>query len=319
MKRVIITGATGFVGTNLTLRLLKDGHEIHLVVRPGYNSWRIQAIRADVHLHEVSFVDIEGLQRVVGNIRPDWIFHLAVYGAYASQTDVGRMAQTNIIGTINLVRACLEAGFEAFVNTGSSSEYGFKQGSPSELECLEPNSYYAVTKASATLFCRYVAQSENVHIPTLRLYSVYGPYEEPKRLMPTLILEGLQGRLPSLVDPDTAHDYVYVDDVNQAYLLAAGQPGQERGVIYNVGSGLQTSIREVVEVARRALAIKAEPEWGSMPNRPWDTKVWAADNRKVQDKLGWQPKHSFEEGFRKMMNWFIHNPKLLDFYRKAKA
>jgi nucleoside-diphosphate-sugar epimerase len=130
-------------------------------------------------MHTGDFADAEGLMRLVGTIRPEWIFHLAAHGAYATQTNLSQMVQTNIVGTINLVEACLRSGFEAFVNTGSSSEYGFKDDAPTETTWLEPNSHYAVTKAAATLFCRYTAQSHDVHLPTLRLYSVYGPYEEP--------------------------------------------------------------------------------------------------------------------------------------------
>ena len=316
MKRVVLTGATGFVGANLARRLLHDGHEVHLLVRPDYTRWRIEAIRSDVRLHEVNLGDEEALACIVGNIRPDWVFHLATHGAYSWQTDLRQMVQTNIIGTINLVEACLKTGFEAFVNTGSSSEYGLKDHASSETEWLEPNSYYAVTKASATLFCRYTAQSQGVHLPTLRLYSVYGPYEEPMRLMPTLILWGLKDELPPLVNPDIARDFVYVDDVNEAYLLAATRPGQEPGAVYNVGTGVQTSLRKVVDVARRVMGITVEPEWGSMPDRQWDTNVWVANNRRIRDELGWRPRHAFEQGFRMMVNWFHDNPALQRLYHE---
>lgn len=316
MKRAIITGGTGFVGANLALRLLREGHEIHLLVRSGYQSWRIQAIRTDVRLHEVDLGDPEALSRVVDNIRPDWVFHLATYGAYSSQTDLHQMVQTNITGTINLVQACLNGGFEAFVNTGSSSEYGFKEHAPSEREWLEPNSYYAVTKAFATQFCRYTAQRRGVHLPTLRLYSVYGPYEEPTRLMPTLVLWGLNGALPPLVSPDVARDYVYVEDVIDAYVLAARQAGQEPGVVYNVGTGVQTRLDEVVEVARRIMGLTAGPQWGSMPNRRWDTCVWVSDSRKIREELGWQPRHTLEQGLGLMVSWFRDTPSICDFYRK---
>lgn len=316
MKRVIMTGATGFIGANLDRRLLTDGHEVHLLVRQGYSPWRIEAIRADVQLHEVNLGDEGGLTQVVRNIRPDWVFHLAAYGAYSYQTDLRRMVETNITGTMNLVAACLKTGFEAFVNTGSSSEYGFKDHAPSETEWLEPNSHYAVTKASATLFCRYTAQRRGVQLPTLRLYSVYGPYEEPTRLMPTLIVRGLNGELPPLVNPDTAHDYVYVEDVVDAYLLAASQPNQEPGALYNVGTGIQTSLREVVEVTRCVLRIAMEPKWSSMTNRLWDTNVWVSDNRKIRAELGWRPRHTFEQAFRLMANWFRDNPALWGVYRE---
>jgi dolichol-phosphate mannosyltransferase len=263
----------------------------------------------------VNFDDEIVLTSVVAKIQPDWIFHLAAHGAYPSQTDLRQMVQTNIMGTINLVEACLRIGFEAFVNTGSSSEYGFKDYAPSETEWLEPNSHYAVTKASATLYCYYTAQSRGVHIPTLRLYSVYGPYEEPTRLMPTLIMRGLKGELPPLVNPDVAHDYVYVEDVIEAYLLSATQPNQKLGEVYNVGTGVQTSLSQVVEIARRVMNITVEPVWETMSNRKWDTNVWLADNRKIRAELGWQPRHTFEQGFRLIVNWFHANPSMCNFYQ----
>jgi nucleoside-diphosphate-sugar epimerase len=316
MKRVVITGGTGFVGANLVRRLLADGHEIHLLVRENYTSWRIEAIRQDVHLHEVNFVDGEILIHRMDEIRPDWVFHLATYGAYSYQTDLQRMVQTNVIGTMNLVEACVKTGFEAFINTGTSSEYGFKKHAPSETESLEPNSYYAVTKASATLFCRYTAHFRNVTLPTLRLYSVYGPYEEPTRLIPALILQGLKGQLPPLVNPNIARDYVYVQDVIDAYLLAATRPDQQPGAIYNVGTGIQTSLREVVELARGIMGIQDEPNWGSMPDRLWDSEVWVSDNEKIRNDLGWRPRCTIEQGLLLTSQWFRENPTMLNFYRE---
>ena len=313
MKRIILTGASGFVGANLARRLLHDGHELHLFLRRNHHLWRIAAIQNDVQLHETDLSDEESLVRIVESIRPEWIFHLAAYGAYSTQTDLRRMVWTNILGTMNLVQACLKTGFEAFVNTGSSSEYGFKDHAPAEDESLEPNSPYAVTKASATLFCRHIARSRQVHLPTLRLYSIYGPYEEPSRLIPTLIVHGLNCKLPPLVSPETARDFVYVDDVVEAYLLAATQSSfEEYGAVYNVGSGIQTTLREVVEVARRVMNIEDEPEWGSMPARQWDTQVWISDSSKIRNALGWQPRFTLEQGLRATINWLKENPTLLN-------
>ena len=313
MKRIILTGASGFVGANLARRLLRDGHELHLLLRRNHHLWRIAAIQNDVQLHETDLSDEESLVRIVESICPEWVFHLAAYGAYSTQTDLRRMVWTNILGTMNLVQACLKTGFEAFVNTGSSSEYGFKDHAPAEDELLEPNSPYAVTKASSTLFCRHIARSRQVHLPTLRLYSIYGPYEEPSRLIPTLIVRGLNGKLPPLVNPETARDFVYVDDVVEAYLLAATQSSfEEYGAVYNVGSGIQTTLREVVEVARRVMNIEDEPEWGSMPARQWDTQVWVSDNSKIRNELGWQPRFTLEQGLRATINWLKENPAFLN-------
>jgi len=319
MKRVVLTGASGFVGANLARRLIRDGHEVHLLLRPGYQPWRIDGIREAVRIHLLPLRDAVAVNQVIEDIHPDWIFHLAAHGAYSWQNDLQQMIQTNLVGTVNLVQACLRAGFEAFVNTGSSSEYGVKDHPPSEADFLEPNSHYAVTKASATLFCRHTAQEKNVHLPTLRLYSAYGPYEDPNRLIPRLIVLGEQGQLPPMVDPDTVRDFIHVDDVVEAYVLAATHPGQVLGPVYNVGTGIQTSMRQVVEVVRRNMGIAMEPTWGSMPARQWDTRCWVADNRTICRALDWTPRFSFEVGFCQTRAWFQENPDVRTVYEGSKS
>lgn len=317
MANVLVTGASGFVGNNITRHLLDLGHRVHLILRPAHADWRLRDIRDDVQIHIADLMDKETLGRVIRNIRPEWVFHLAAYGAYSTQTDVMEILHANTVGTANLVLACLQAGFEAFVNTGSSSEYGFKASAPKETDHLAPNSYYAVAKAAATLFCAYTAQSSGVHIPTLRLYSVYGPYEEPSRLMPTLIVKGLNNELPPLVQPETARDFVYVDDVVEAFLLAATVRDQEPGAVYNVGTGVQTTIREVVDTARKILHITRQPEWASMPDRIWDTDTWVSDCRYIEERLGWRARYTLSDGLSKMTEWFRTNPQLTDEYREV--
>lgn len=319
MKRVLVTGGTGFVGANLARRLLGDGHEVHLLVRPGYRGWRIDSIRDRIRLHEAALGDKAQLAGLVEAVQPEWVFHLAAYGAYSSQTNLDRMIQTNLIGTVNLVEACLRVGFEAFINAGSSSEYGLKDHAAAEYEWVDPNSHYALTKASATQFCRYTALAQGVHLVTLRLYSAYGTYEEPTRLMPTLIVSGLDGGLPPLVNPDIARDYVYIDDVCDAFVLAASQPNPEPGAVYNLGTGIQTTLGEVVAVARDVMRIDAEPQWGTMPDRKWDTSVWVADPRRIKQALNWQPRFGFEAGFRAMVDWLRSDSQMRTFYQSYRT
>ncbi|HEU5321375.1 MAG TPA: NAD-dependent epimerase/dehydratase family protein, partial [Methylomirabilota bacterium] len=266
MKRVLLTGATGFVGANLARRLLADGHEVHCLVRPGHASWRLEAIRRDVRLHEAALTDAAGLVALLGRVRPDWVFHLAVHGAYSTQTALDVMVQTNVVGTINLVQAALAHGVEALVNTGSSSEYGFKDHAPAETEWLEPNSDYAVTKASATLFCRYTGQSQGAPVRTLRLYSVYGPWEEPSRLLPTILRRARAGLPLEMAAPDAAHDFVYVDDVLDALTDVERLPGAS-GEVFNLGTGVQSTLRDVVAAVQAAVGDRSEVRWGALPPR----------------------------------------------------
>jgi len=313
----LVTGGTGFIGANLVRRLLNDGHEVHLLVRSQYQSWRIDDIRRDISLHATDLTQSSRVAALLEKIKPDWIFHLAAYGAYSAQQGFGQMLQTNFQGTVNLVEAGLKLGFAALVNVGSSSEYGFKDHAPKEDEAIRPNSDYALTKAYATLYCQHQALCQQSKIVTLRPYSIYGPFEEPTRLLPTLIMRGLNGEWPPLVNPSVARDYVYVDDFVDACLLAAQRKSPELGAIYNVGTGVQTSLKELVALAKTKLAITAKPQWGTMKNRIWDTDVWVSDSRKIHKELGWRARYPLNKGLPKMIAWFNANPNLLDFYQQA--
>ena len=314
MKRVAVTGGTGFVGANLTRRLLNDGHDVHLLVRPHHASWRIDEIRDDLRLHAIDFGDRASIDEAMRRVKPDWVFHLATYGAYSWQTDLAEIVRTNILGTMNLAEAAADIGVEAFVNTGSSSEYGHKDHAPSENELPAPNSYYAVAKVTATMFCQYTAQKRGVRMPTLRLYSAYGPYEEPRRLVPALIVKGLQSRLPPLASPDTARDYIHVNDVVDAYLCAATADLRDLGAVFNVGTGTQTTLRDMVRLTREALGVAEEPNWGSMRDRSWDTTIWRADITRIRSELGWNPRYDISSGFHDTIAWFKAHPDLLQQY-----
>jgi nucleoside-diphosphate-sugar epimerase len=311
-KNVLVTGGTGFVGANLVEQLVRDGHRVHLFVRDGYKDWRIRDFLPHLQIHPVNLLDPEALRAAVTAICPDWVFHLAAYGAYSWQREQNQAVQTNFFGTMNLVEACRSTGFDAFIHSGSSSEYGAKARATSENDLLEPNSDYAVTKASATMFCRYTAQRFKLPIFTLRLYSVFGPYEEPGRLIPTLILKGLQGQLPPLAHPETARDFIFTEDVTCACIsVAVSGASLPFGEIYNVGSARQTTLKEVVETTREIFQISNEPIWGSMQNRAWDTEIWRANNAKLR-ATGWQPTFNFRAGYLRTIEWFRQNPHLVN-------
>jgi dolichol-phosphate mannosyltransferase len=314
MKRVLITGATGFVGVNLARRVLRDGHEIHLLVRRSRQSWRLDEIAADVRLHEADLEDREAVRRAVSEVKPDWVFHLAAYGAYPTQTDFERMMAINLTGSVTLLDACREIGVEAFVQTGSSSEYGYKDHPASEDELLQPNSHYAISKAAATHYGQCVARSTGLNAVTVRLYSVYGPYEEPARFIPTLIVHGLRGQLPPLVSPATARDFVYVDDAVDAMLRVAAAPPLPRGTVLNVCSGAQTTLASAVAIARQLMSIPAGPAWSSMSPRAWDTDVWVGSPSAAERELGWRARFDFETGLRHTIAWFRDKPGWLRFY-----
>ena len=275
-----MTGAGGFVGANLVRRLLADGRGVVALVRPGGDAWRLDGL-------DVELVEADVREAVPAGF--ELVFHLAAHGAYSWQEDEAAIRDTNIRGTAN----ALAAGRRVVV-AGSSSEYGLKQHAPSEDEPLEPNSAYAVAKAEASALA--LARGAVV----LRLYSAYGPWEEPNRLIPTLLARGLAGELPPLVSPLVARDFVHVDDVCEAFVRAAEAPA---GRVYNVGSGRQTTVQEVVQTTCRVLGLDAEPAWGSMANRSWDTETWVANPQRIREDLGWEARIDLEQGLARTLAW----------------
>jgi dolichol-phosphate mannosyltransferase len=295
-RDVFVTGAGGFIGANLVRRLIRDGHRVHVLEHAGADAWRLESVRGELRFHAGDVRDRDAVLAAVSGARPEWLFHLAAHGAYSWQTDAPTIYETNVMGIVNVLAAARAVGVEAIVNAGSSSEYGYKAHAPLEGEPLAPSSHYGVTKAAATL----------------RLYSVYGPYEAPERMLPTLIVRSRYGNLPPLVDPRTARDFVHVEDVVGAFVVAAASA--PAGAVYNVGTGVQTTIGELVTLARHVLGVADEPVWGSMERRVWDTDVWVADPSRIRDELGWVPRVGLADGLRSFAAWMDANREVWPIY-----
>jgi nucleoside-diphosphate-sugar epimerase len=313
--RALVTGAAGFVGANLVRRLLADADAVHALVRPGGDCWRLAEIAAEVDVRDADLRDAEAVAGAFAGVRPDVVFHLGTRGAYSWQADAREIIETNVLGTANVLDAFVRTEAATLVNTGSSSEYGFKEHASAESERLEPNSVYGVAKAAATLLSSSVARERGLAVTTLRLYSVYGPWEEPGRFVPALVEAGLRGTLPALASPSVARDFVWVGDVVDAYRLAASASAPGAGAVYNVGSGCQMTLADAVDAARRVLGVTEEPSWGSMADRSWDVDVWVADVSKIERELGWRPAVPFDEGLSRTAEWLRSDPGVRERYR----
>jgi nucleoside-diphosphate-sugar epimerase len=301
-KRILITGAAGFVGAVLTRRVLESGHEVHVLLKSTSPGWRLADLTRDLKVHQGDLTDEAGVAALVADARPEIVYHLATHGAYPFQTNADGIIQTNILGTWNLLKALARTDYEVFVNTGSSSEYGFKEYAMRETDLLEPNSYYSVAKCAQTLLCQHVAKTEQRPITTFRLFSVYGPYEEPSRLVPTLVRLCLEGKDLTLVDPATARDFVYVDDVVDAY-LRVDKLAALCGEVVNIGTGVQCSLGRMVEAVLAETAARVQCHWGTMPARIWDAKTWVADCTKSQRLLDWRATTSLTDGIAQTVAW----------------
>lgn len=299
---VLVTGASGFVGCCAARRLARRGHEVHLLLRPGGSRWRLEGLGPRAELHRADLRDAPRVGQLLAAVSPRTVVHFATYGAYGWQRDGERILECAVLGTHHLLAAARAAGVRLFVNAGSSSEYGTKSEPMRETDRLEPGSVYAVAKAAQTHLCSVLAADGGIAAVTFRLFSIFGPWEDPARLFPTLIRRARAGLPLEMASPETAHDFLFVEDALDAMLAFDRLEGM-RGEVLNLGSGRQTTLSELVGVVAEVVGASPEVRWGALPDRPWDTSRWQADTRELRRRLEWRPGRSLRAGVREMAEW----------------
>jgi nucleoside-diphosphate-sugar epimerase len=314
MKTVLVTGATGFIGACLVHYLTRRKSEIHVITRETSNKWRIRDLLPNPLVEHVADLrDKNGIARIANETKPDIIYHLATYGAYHFQSNLEDIVSTNISGTANLLNACSKVGFERFIAVGSSSEYGTKDRPMKESDLLEPVDFYGVAKAAASLFCQCFAKLYDMPVSIIRPFSVYGYYEAPTRLVPSVINACIRGKNPRLLSPSSVRDFIFVEDLITAFLMLASNKTERGGETYNVGYGKQYSVSDLVSKVIKITGAPVQPMWGAAPTRARrEPKHWVSDTSKIRKSLGWKPKYDLDHGLRKTITWFRKNKELYD-------
>jgi nucleoside-diphosphate-sugar epimerase/glycosyltransferase involved in cell wall biosynthesis len=312
---ILVLGASGFIGANLIRSLLAVRGDVHGTTsrKPA---WRLEGL-PDSQVHLVDLLIDSNLDALLDRIKPRTVFDCVAYGAYSFEVDSQLIYRTNFDFITRLLPRLEALGVASYVHAGSSSEYGDNASGPSERDPPAPNSDYSVSKVATANLIRYYGKRK-LSCANLRLYSVYGPLEDSSRLIPSLIRHGVEGSYPEFVNPAISRDFVYVDDVSEAFIDTALNLGPaDFGESFNIGTGRKTTIGEVAAIARDQFKIAAEPSF-TMPDRLWDVSDWYANIEKARNDLGWSPHTDFTEGLRKTTEWFRALPDKPRYFQSSK-
>ena len=299
---IVIFGAGGFIGANLTRQILAVRDDVYAITSKPFIPWRLDSISKNILHCDITKKD--QVEKLFDEYGFKTVFDLAAYGAYSSQDIPEKIYQTNFIGLLNILEITSKFHINALVHAGSSSEYGLNCEAPNEDDLMLPNSHYAVSKVAAAHLIKYYGILKEIPVVNLRYYSIYGPYEDPDRLIPQLITKGMQATYPPLVQPDVSRDFIYIDDAILATILAANANFNIiRGKSINIASNVKTTVKEITTIIKEIFNIKDEPIWGNMPNRKWDLKEWYGTAHLAKELLGWQYSTNLKTGLEQTHLW----------------
>ena len=307
--RALVTGAAGFIGSTLVDRLLADGHEVTGL--DNYASGRATNIEQLADNPRFVFVEADvvsaDLDALLAAQQPEVVFHLAAQiDVRKSVADPVFDGEVNVIGTIRLAEAARKAGVRKVVNTSSGGAiYGTPRKYPTnETAPPDPASPYAASKVAGEIYLntfRHMYQLDCSHVAP---GNVYGPRQDPhgEAGVVAIFAQSLLAGKPTKIfgDGTDTRDYVYVDDVVDAFIRAAGPHGG--GMRFNIGTGLETSVRQLHSAIAAAVGGPDDPEF--RPSRLGDLRRSCLDVRLAEMVLGWHPRVSLDEGIRRTVDYF---------------
>ena len=285
-----MTGATGFIGSHLVRKLVQRGFEVIIFKRSTSNTWRIEDLLGVVKIHDVDKYNMEDiLEEAPVNI----IVHMSTcYGR--KNESIEEIIESNITFPINLLDTAFRKSVRCFINTDTSLG--------------NASSFYDVTKKGFVAMLHYYLK-RGLRVINLKLEYVYGPYDDYSKFIPSLINSTLIGKTLLATEGIQKRDFVYIDDVTEAYihalkLLTNAKNIWDRILDIEIGSGTSITLREFASIVEEAASKKANIKWGGLPfrnNEVFDSKAALESAREV---LGWKPCHNIHDGVKKTVEWY---------------
>ena len=318
--RILVTGATGFVGSRLLECLAEMGeHDLYALQR--YVTGRY-VLGAD-HGVKVVFCDLRdqfAVRHAVCEVQPEIVVHLASISPVAYSFDhPNEVLDTNLTGTVNLAESCLHEvpHFKHFLFASTSETFGNGPLPKREDTPQAPNSPYSVSKHAAEKYVLYMWDAYKFPMTVLRPFNTYGRRDNTHFLVERMLVQMLRGDVVKLGDPTPERDLLYIDDHVDAYLTCFAKPQVSIGQVFNFCTGEKLAVQALADKMRAITGFRGQVLWDTIPRRPLDTQDLYGDSTKAKSVLGWEAKVSLDEGLRRTTDFW--RKKLAGFERTARA
>jgi nucleoside-diphosphate-sugar epimerase len=297
---VLVAGAGGFIGANLVRALTARGGNVHALVRPGTSLARLEDLLDQINLHRLDATDHAALRECLREVRPATVVNAVK--SRPSSVDPLIPVRDNVMAAAALLASAAESGSARFVQLGSSTEYEARRGRLDESTPLGSISLHGATKTAATLICHALAAELGIDLVVLRPFQVYGPWDDPRHLVPTAIAAALDER-ELVLAPRGRRDWIFVSDLVEACLLALDAELGDEALVLNLGTGRQWSNEDVVEMVAELSGRPIRVRIDERAGRPWDRDDWRADPSQAGRRLGWKPRHDLASGLEATIAW----------------
>ena len=321
-KRILVTGAGGFIGSHLVERLVLEGASVKAFVR--YNSRNdpglLRQLSPKILSHmEIIGGDLRDAQAMFSHIDGcHYVFHLgALISIPYSYLHPAEVAESNFIGTLNVLMACRMAKVDRLIHTSTSEVYGTAQHVPiEESHPLQGQSPYSASKIGADKLSESFHSAYGLPVVTVRPFNTYGPRQSARAVIPTIITQAIAQQTIYLGNLETTRDFTYIDDTVDGFIKAA-EAADVDGETINLGTGEEIKISTLAKKIIGIIGSSAHIEIDPIRFRPEKSEVFRllSDNSKALQILGWEPKTTTEQGLKKTIEWIKSH---LDLYQVGK-
>lgn len=298
-KRVLLTGAAGFIGSQLARLLVREGHEVFAIVRPQADRWRLADIERDLTIIAGDLRSLPDLRGELRAARPDICLHLAWHG-WSGKAEAEQNL-TSLSVSLDLLRTMPELSCSRFVSVGTCFEYDFTCDRLSESTPLRPTELYGTSKKSLFEVAQQYSALTGISVVTPRVFYSYGPREDVRRLIPSIALKLLRNEAAPVTRGEQVRDYLHVSDVASAIWRVATS---DRAGAVNIASGEAVTIADLATRLGRLLGRPELVRLGAIPYRPGDPMRVVADATMLRQDLGWTPQFDLDRGLAETVRWW---------------